>query len=214
MTATLNTSSSSRFPADHRGTVAAIAYASAWAIGLAAFEAGPPADASRTEVAQFFAARPASTAVQSLLVHGAAAVALLAVLSVLARAAGSSRVLRAATAAAIGLSFLQLGLGFGRSLFASGDSITSLANAIARADGVKMLVLAVVIGEGTRLLRATDAMSGRGAILGAGAAAALIVSGIAYLAGLHSIYGSAVVSLTLLIAWVIQAGFAADRAGR
>jgi hypothetical protein len=62
-----------------RPGVAGISYVVAWVCGLALFAARPGQDATDAQLSDFYRDHPWSTSMQSVLVHGVAAVALFVV---------------------------------------------------------------------------------------------------------------------------------------
>ncbi|HYD10876.1 MAG TPA: hypothetical protein VEA78_12315 [Acidimicrobiales bacterium] len=201
-----NACRSARWPA-----VAGFAYVAAWLVGLTAFGAGPGADATGAEVAEYFAARRLSTAAQSVLIHGVAAVALLAILVAVARRKASTRPAHLAGIVGVGVSLLQLVLDLWRSLLAAGSTTTALVDAIDRADGLKMLAFSIMIGASIRSLRSVGMTGRRMAVLSVVAASSLVVSGIAYGGSIDALLPSALLSLPLLLVWAGHLGFAAAR---
>jgi hypothetical protein len=190
---------------------AGLAYVGAWIVGLTAFGTGPGADATNADIARYFADHPVSTAAQSLLIHGAAAVALYVVLTAVARTRASTRTAHIAGVLGVALSLVQFALGLWRSLVSTGSTTSTLVDVIDRVDGLKMLAFAVMIGASITALRAAATIGGRMAMTGAVATAALVVSGVAYAGAVSALLGTAAVSLVLLLTWVGHLGFAAGR---
>ncbi|HVM09304.1 MAG TPA: hypothetical protein VM345_12625 [Acidimicrobiales bacterium] len=198
-------------PAPTWSKAAGITYVAAWVVGLTAFGAGPPSDATAAEVAEYFANHSISTTIQSLLIHGVAAVALFAVLRAVRRTETSSRVSHVAGVVGVALSLTQLALDGWRSLVASGSTTKRLVEVIDRVDGFKMFAFAVMIGASVGALRAAGVIGRRMAIVGVAATVALVVSGVGYAAAVESLRGIAAISLVLLLLWVGYLGVAAGR---
>jgi hypothetical protein len=191
--------------------IAGFTYVGAWVVGLTAFGAGPAADASNSELARYFADHRAGSATQSLLIHGVAAVALLAVVAAIARSRTSTRVAQNAGLVAVALSLVQCGLDMWRSLVSTGATTATLVHAVDRIDGVKIFALAVMIGASVAALRSAGTIGPRMATTGKVAAAALVVSGVAYAGAVRPLLVSADLSLLLLLTWVGYLGVATGR---
>jgi hypothetical protein len=201
---TTPTTGPSRVPAAAGWTFVAV-----WIAGLTAFPAGPPIDAAAGEAAGFYADHGAATALQSVLVHGLAPIALVVVLFALPVTGAARQVLRAAGIAGVGLSFLQLGLGLGRSAVAgtaSASTVDSLVETINRTDGLKMLAFAIVIVAAAGLPRHPRLRR-----LGAITAVALAASAAGYLLLDPTLGLAAFASLPLLLVWTAAAGTIAAR---
>ena len=177
------------------------AYVAAWVVGLAAFGAGPAAGASTDEIAAWFADHRVTSALQAVLVHGVAAVALAAVLLVARRRAAVDRTTFAAGMTGVAASGVQLVLDLWRSLWSTGAATSTLVDAIDRIDGLKMLAFAVMIGAGTAAFRRAGRFGRPMAAIGVAAVAALVASGVGYL-GVDGLRGAAYASLPLLLVWV------------
>ena len=190
---------------------AGIAYIAAWLVGLTAFGTGPGSDASESEVARFFSEHRTATAVQSLLVHGIAAIALLVVVVALRRTARSTRAAHLAGLVAVGVSLAQFAFGQWRSLRASGSTISTLVDVINRADGVKMLALATLIAGVVGRARSTGIIGTPLMTVSRLAIPALLISGFAYLTANEVLQPAAVPALVLLLIWVGGMGFALSR---
>ena len=194
--------------------IAGLTYVGAWVVGLTFFGVGPAADASDTEIARYFADHSAMSAMQSLLIHGVAALALLGVLVAVQRAGRSSRLAHRAGLAAVGLSLVQCVLDVYRSTVSTGSTTATLVHTIDRIDGFKMLAFAIMIAASINVFRSSGMIGRKMAIAGKVAVPALIVSGIAYATASTSLLVSADVSLVLLLVWVGYAGVAAGRQAR
>jgi len=194
--------------------IAGFGYLASWVIGLSAFGVGPGADATDLEVSQYFADHRVATSLQSLLIHGVAAVALLTVLVASKRARISGHLAHAAGLTAVALSLVQLSLDLWRSAISTGTTTTQLVEAIDRVDGLKMFALALMVAAGVPAMRAAGVIAGRMAFVGRVSAVALVVSGIAYGAAIDGLVISASLSLVLLLGWVAFQGVAAGRRSR
>lgn len=191
--------------------LASATYVGVWLVGLAGFGPGPASDASAAEVSQYVAEHRSGTAAQSLLIHGVAAVALLVVLVALRRAGASNRVAHAAGITGAGISLVQLVLDLWRSVLSSGTTTSTLVGTIDRVDGIKMLAFAVMIAAAVPSMRAAGLIRWRMGLVGRFAAAALVISGLAYAMSLDGKVATAAVSLVLLLGWVGFSGVAAGR---
>lgn len=185
-------------------------YVVAWVVGLTAFGFGPSADASDAEVVRYVTDHRAVSAMQSVLVHGVAALALCAVIVAVARSQSSTRTSTYAGFVAVGLSLVQCVLGLWRSLVSTGSTTTALVDAIDRVDGFKMFALAVMIGASIASLRSAGMIGRRMAVTGRAATVALVVSGVAFAGGIQTLMVSAAAAaLVLLLVWVGYVGVAA-----
>ena len=194
--------------------LAAGAYVGAWIVGLTAFGTGPGANATATEVAAWYADHRLTSVLQSISVHGVAALALLGVFVAAHRSVRSNRIALAAGMAAVALSIVQLGLGVGRSAWSTGTMTSDLVDAIDRLDGLKMFALAVMIGTAVRGLRSVGLVGRPMAVTGLFATVALAVSGAGYLLDVAPLEAAAFVSLPLLLVWVGTLGVRVARTAR
>jgi hypothetical protein len=194
--------------------LAGFTYVAAWVVGLTALGVGPAADASNAEITRYFADHRALSTIQSLLIHGVAALALLVVLVAVKRAGRATTAAHAAGLAAVGLSLLQCGLDVYRSLVATGSTTATLVHAIDRIDGLKMFAFAVMIAASLRVFRSTGMIGRTMAVVGGAAVAALVVSGAAYTLHVVGLLASGELSLLLLLVWVASIGTAASRTTR
>lgn len=190
---------------------AGVAYVGAWVVGLAAFGAGPAAEATDAEIARYFADHRIASTVQSLLIHGIAAIALLIVLVALRRRDRSTALVHAAGLTAVALSLVQCGLDVWRSLVSTGATTASLVHTIDRIDGFKMLALAVAIAASLTVFRSTGTSGRTARRVGIVTVVALVVSGVAYATATTSLLLAAYVSLPLLLTAVCYAGVSAGR---
>lgn len=191
--------------------VAGYLYAGAWVLGLTLFGAGPAADATSAEVAQYFADHRLATGMQGVLIHGIAAAALGFVLAAVARAGAVGWSSHVAGLAGVALSLTQCALDIWRSALSTGSTTTTLVEVIDRVDGVKMLAFAVMIAAAIPGLRAAGLLGRRMRIVGVAAALSLVVSGFAYGAAIDGLLMSAASSLILLLVWVLNLGIATSR---
>ena len=153
--------------------------------------------------------------IQSLLVHGVAAVALAVVVLALGQAArrgGAERLARAMVVAGVGAAVVSL-LVRRRACAAgwvvpAGDASRAglLFASINRLDGVKMLALAAMAGTGAALVHRTGVLPGWLGYPGGLLAVALVVSGVGYLLLNSTLAPAAFVSGPLLLLWVTGAG--------
>jgi hypothetical protein len=196
--------------------VAGLAYLAAWAAGLAVWPSNLDVAASGGQVVAAFTGHRGVAMVQSLLVHGVAAVALAVVALALGQAArgrGADRLARATVVAGVGaaaVSLVQcvLGLLLAGWAVADGDSGRAglLFAAVNRLDGVKMLALAAMAAGGAVLVRRIRVLPSWLGWLGALLAIALVVSGVGYLLLSGTLAPAAFVSGPLLLVWVAATG--------
>lgn len=198
-------------PTRNWSKAAGVTYVAAWVLGLTAFGVGPGTDATAAEVADYFSDHRISTTIQSLLIHGVAAVALFGVLSAVRRTGMSTHTAHFAGVVGVALSLTQLALGAWRSLIATGSTTSTLVDVIDRVDGFKMFAFAAMIGGSVGALRAAGMIGRRMGIVGVAATAALLVSGVGYAVVVDSLLRVAALSLVLLLVWVGHLGVAAGR---
>lgn len=191
--------------------LAGLGYAGVWVLGLAAFGGGPGLSASAEEVNGYFGGHRAASAMQGVLIHGIAAVALLAVVVAIGGRGLLTRPARIGGAAAVGLSLIQCGLDLWRSLFSTGATTVSLVHVIDRIDGLKMLVLALMIGTSVTAFRAASLIGTTMAVTGWVATVALVLSGLGYVLANTALAAVASLSLLLLLIWVAYTGVAVAR---
>ena len=215
-------------PAGRRGrgvvtapAVAGVAYTAAWAIGLGVWPSNPDVAATGSRVVTAYAGHQGVAMIQSLLVHGVAAVALAVVVLALGQAArrrGAEQLARATVVAGVGaavVSLLQcaIGLALAGWVVPAGDASRAglLFAAINRLDGVKMLALAAMAGTGAALVHRTGVLPGWLGYAGGLLAVALVVSGVGYLLLNSTLAPAAFVSGPLLLLWVTGAGISLGR---
>jgi hypothetical protein len=212
MTATIAARSTTTRSHDNTAKIAGFTYVGAWVVGLTAFGVGPAADATDPEIARYFADHRVLSAIQSLLVHGVAAVALLVMLTIVTRSGRSSTLAYRAGLAGVGLSLVQCGLDVYRSLVSTGSTTATLVHTIDRIDGIKMLAFALMIAASIPGFRARGLIGPKMTVAGWVAVPALVLSGIAYAGHVTALLVSAALSLLLLLVWVAATGVAASRA--
>ena len=202
--------------------VAGVAYTAAWLIGLGVWPSNLDVAATGSQVVTAYAGHRGVAMLQSLLVHGVAAVALAVVALALGQAAarglGAERLARATVVAGVGaavVSLLQcaLGLALAGWVVPDGDASRagSLFAAINRLDGVKMLALAAMAATGAALARRTAVLPGWLGYMGGLLAVALVVSGVGYLLMSSALAPAAFVSGPLLLLWVTGVGISLGR---
>ena len=182
------------------GWLIAVAYVLCWIVGLSI--GGPTLDpgATSTQVDEVFA-DSSSILAFSVLVHGVAAGLLVA----LGLSLGSGRQRTAAIAASCAAAVLSLAQFVGEvSVVVASESVDSalMWEVLTRIDGLKMLVLTVLIGTvyAGRVQR-TVTFSGVSAVAGL----ALTLTGVGYLALHLPLMNIATLSLPLLLVWALVA---------
>ena len=191
--------------------VAGLGYTATWCVGLAVFSSSTTVSSTGRELLGQYAGHSPVLALQFLLTQGLAAVLLGIVLAAwVGMATGTGRVLVAwAGGAAVTVSLVQCALGLVLAVLAvpAGDPgpVAALGTTLDRLDGVKMLLLAVVLGTiavGSPVRRPRWLA----ALCSAGAASLLVSAlGYAFLADLPAM--AAFVSLPLLLASVSAGAF-------
>jgi hypothetical protein len=221
--------------------ISGCAYVLAWVAGLAAWPVNLALNATSAQVSAAFRLHPAEAVTQLVLVEGLAAILLAVVLVGMIRAGlltgpgarnarrgaatHSAATIGAATLSAatvgaaalaivaVGASLAQCGVGLAATWAAvhhqtsSCGELTALLN---RLDGVKQLALAAIAAW----LAAASALRRWLRILSVLVAAALAVSGCAFLALANSLGWSAFLSGPLLLAWVASTGIWLSRPRR
>lgn len=197
-----------------RTAVAGVLYVVAWILGLTLFSADVDLAGSGSAVVAAYSGHESAAAVQSVLVHGVAAVALLGVVLPLgrrARKAGAGRGITVAGTAAAGVSLVQCGLGLWlASSVANGDAAASgvAFHLVNRLDGVKMIALAALALAGLVAARRAPLLPRWLTPVGVALAASIAVSAAGYLLLLAGPALAAFVSLPLLLVWVAASGIA------
>lgn len=221
MTTHAAAASSATIQLRHRGwltapAAAGLAFATAWAAGLAVWPSNLNVAASGAQVVTAYAGHQGVAMTQYLLVEGVAAIALAIVVLTLGRAGSrrgaerAGRVVLLAGGGAVIVSLLECFFGLLLATGAVPDGETARAGAlfhlINRLDGLKMLALAAVALAGVRLARRGGVVAGRLAYVAALLAVAMTTSGIGYLLLNNTVAQAAAASLGLLLIWVVATG--------
>jgi hypothetical protein len=213
------TSTATSEPISRRGrrlhpapAIAGITYLAVWVVGLAIWPSNLDVASSDSQVIAAYAGHRGQAMIQSLLVHGVAAVALAVVVLTLGRAARHrgadllSNVTVVAGISAAVVSLVQCGLGLVLVGWAVPEGDTRGAGllfaAINRLDGVKMLALAAMAVSAAVLVRRTGVAS-LAWLPGASGGCTGGISGIGYLLLINTGAG-AYASGVLLLVWVAQ----------
>ncbi|HEX7210717.1 MAG TPA: hypothetical protein VF241_07340 [Propionibacteriaceae bacterium] len=217
------TSTATSEPISRRGrrlhpapAIAGITYLAVWVVGLAIWPSNLDVASSDSQVIAAYAGHRGQAMIQSLLVHGVAAVALAVVVLTLGRTArhrGADLLSNATVVAGISaavVSLVQCGLGLVLAGWAVPEGEARGAGllfaAINRLDGVKMLALAAMAVSAAVLVRRTGVLHRWLGYLGVILAAALVISGIGYLLLINTLALAAYVSGVLLLVWVAAVG--------
>ncbi|MEV5200641.1 hypothetical protein [Streptomyces sp. NPDC053720] len=199
---------------------AGYSHAAAWILGLvAAWGATPEVGDTHAEIASAYDDRPIQAATQALLVHGVAAVGLVVIgsgLLVRSRRTGSAAAGFAGWAGRVAgvLALVQLVLeliAVPGADPASPGRTGALFEAVQRADGVKMLVLAVLAAAVCTASRHGTLLRRREVVIGWGLAVTITLSGIGYLLLSSALTPAAYLSLPLLLIWIAALGSALGR---
>ena len=196
---------------------AAAVYVAAWATGLLIAPAGPDMSATAGEIAAHFRSNGTAAALQSLLVHGVAGVALAAVATTLGRRLPTTRTARLAVIAAlvaVAVSFAQVG--FLQVLVATVDSAgveraAALFHAVNIADSVKLVFLGVFVAATAVAALRAGAMPRWLRSASLALAAALPLSGAAFVFESPGLYALLFVTLPLLLTWVATTALVVSR---
>jgi hypothetical protein len=199
--------------------VAGIAFSLSWIIGLGIWSSSTKVGMSGEEVLRVYAGHEGIALAQFAFTEGLPALAFATVMLLLGRRissggqVGLGRVVGAAAVAAAVLSLAQFGLGAYLCLAAApaGDAAAAKASldAIGRADGAKMLLMALFsLASFIALRRAKGLLPGFLQPLALALAATILASGIGYLFLLDSLSIAAYLSLPLLLAWITSVGVA------
>ncbi|MFD7618293.1 hypothetical protein [Streptomyces sp. NPDC059802] len=195
-------------------------HAVAWVLGLAAaWGAAPEVGDTPAGITTAYADRPVQAITQALLVHGVAAACLVVVGSGLldrARRTSSTAAHSAGWAGRVAgvLAFVQLVLelvAVRGADPASPGRTGALFEAVQRADGVKMLALAVLAAAACAASRHGTLLRRREVVIGWVLAATITVSGIGYLFLSTALTSAAFISLPLLLIWIAVLGAALRR---
>jgi hypothetical protein len=192
-------------------SAAGISYTLAWLCGLTLFASAPGPRPTDAQLDEFYRGHPLSTSLQSVFVHGVAAVALLVVAWVLwsRRLVGTWWLAAASTAAT--LSFVQLGLDLWRSNGAADPA--AVVHVIDRLDGVKMLALGAMTALGTKSLGRREVIGRSLQVLGWVTTVLVAMSGVSYVVGVDVVPLAAAALIGLLL-WVPAVAFRAAAAAR
>jgi hypothetical protein len=211
-----------------------LVYAAAWVIGQLIGPPVVPVTAPGAEVVSSYTGHEGAAIGRALLAEGVAGLALAVVVLALGHAAwrhqasGLASVIEIAGLGAAGLSFIQCALGLLLARWAvraaDGSRAGVLFELANRADGAKMLLLAVVavatiilarrppLIPATLTFRTAAVFPGWTVWLSGALALALLVSGAGYLLLIPGLAAAAYLSLPLLLIWVTGAGLLLARA--
>ena len=187
-------------PAGRWTSVAGAAYVAGWVAGLAVVPSVP------ADVHAFYLSHAAQVAVQALLVHGVAGVALAVLAIVLPRALGlaSAGLIRGSGLAAAVVSLAQTVLtlvAVGRAASDSPATTLGLVHAVDVADTVKLVLLAVFVPAVTVAARRAGMLPRWTSALAAALAVLLPLGGAAFLVPNGLLMALLVASLPLLLLW-------------
>lgn len=193
---------------------AGIGYVAVWAAGLAAWPVNLALNATNAQVAASYRAHQAGAASQYLLAEGVAGLLLGVVLAaalIAGRDRGRARAWPAAAAAgaAVAISLLQAVIGMFLIAAAAHRDIAlagGLSDLVNRLDGVKMFALAAVAAYLAARRSWDRRPPGWLRAVAALAAAALAVSGLAYLLLASSLAWTVYISGPLLLLWIAATG--------
>ncbi|MFJ7257708.1 hypothetical protein ACIQWV_35415 [Streptomyces sp. NPDC098085] len=195
-------------------------HAAAWILGLAAaWGATPEVGDTHAGITAAYADRPVQAVAQALLVHGVAAVGLVVVGSGLldwARRTSNTAARLAGWAGRVAgaLAFVQLVvelIAVPGADPASPGRTGALFEAVQRADGVKMFVLAVLAAAACVASRHGTLLRRWEVVIGWVLAATITASGIGYLLLSTALTPAAFISLPLLLIWIAALGAALGR---
>jgi hypothetical protein len=200
----------------------AVAFVSAWLIGLALAASGPkPSDTAHT-IATYYAGHGHTAMLANLLIDGIAGAAIIALAFGLRRYLQSDSKLAkwmfAAGIAAGVTSLFQAAIGetmtYRAAHGASPTSVRTLFDVLNNADTVKIALLAGMIGTASLLARRTNAFPRWLATGGLWFAPLLALSGTAFPLNSSAIYATLELTLIGLLAWVIASTVAIARRNR
>ncbi len=190
-------------PAGCWTSVAGAAYVGGWIAGLAVVPSVP------TDVHAFYVSHPTQVAVQALLVHGLAGIALAVLALVLPRAVGlagrSAALVRGAGCAAAAVSLAQTALTLVALARASSDTpatTLALVHAVDVTDTVKLVLLAVFVPAVTVAARRAAMLPRWTSVLAVTLAVLLPLGGAVFLVPNGVLMLLLVASLPLLLLWV------------
>jgi len=194
---------------------AGITYAAVWLIGLFLAPSAPDPFGSAGTINAYFSAHRPAAMIQSVFIHGLAAVALLGLTAVLWSylAAGDTaaprRLMLVAGVLAAVVSFLQVGFMIGIYVHVGqhggADGTRALFDAINKADTVKLILLAVFVGAGSWAGSRSRALPRWVAWEGAVTVVFLVMGGLAFVVNSGVLNAALVVSLPLLLLWAAAA---------
>jgi hypothetical protein len=206
-------------PAGRWTSVAAAAYVAAWVLGLAAAPSAAGMDAAA--VHDLYTAHAPALAVQALLVHGLAGVALAVLALVLPRALGvagrTAALLRASGLAAAAVSLAQTALtlvALARAGDGAASSTLALVHAVDVADTVKLVLLAVFVPAVTVAARRAGMLPRWTLALAVVLAVLLPLGGASFLVPVTVLGLLLVASLPLLLVWAGTVGLLVGRRAR
>jgi len=200
----------------------AIAFVSAWLVGLALAASGPkPSDTAHT-IASYYATHQHSAMLANLLIDGIAGAAIIALAVGLRRyLASDSKLVKWMFAAGIAAgvtSLFQAVVGetmtYRAAHGASPASVRTLFDILNNADTVKIALLAVMIGAASLLARRAASFPRWLATGGLWFAPLLALSGTAFPLNSSAIYATLELTLIGLLAWVIASSVAIARRSR
>ncbi|MGZ4651000.1 MAG: hypothetical protein ACXV3A_10755 [Kineosporiaceae bacterium] len=205
-------------PAGRWTSIAGAAYVAAWISGLLVVPSAPAPTGPADLLHDFYVSDGPAIAVQALLVHGLAGVALAVLAAALPLAAGVGGrvavVVRSFGVAAAAVSLVQVGLTLAAVLgvlTAAPDTTRSLVHAVDLADAVKLVLLAGFVTAATSLA-ARAGLAPRWLRILAGVLVVLLPLGGAAFVAANDVLGLLLVaSLPLLLVW---AGAVAYLVGR
>ena len=184
-------------PAGRWTSVAGAAYVAGWIAGLAVVPSVP------ADVHAFYVDHPAQVAVQALLVHGVAGVALAVLALVLPRALGlaSPGLVRVSGVAAAVVSLAQTVLTLVAVARAAATDPAGLVHAVDVADSVKLVLLAVFVPAVTVAARRAGMVPRWTSVLAFVLVVLLPLGGAAFLVPNGLLMALLVASLPLLLVW-------------
>jgi hypothetical protein len=185
---------------NRRVAAAGFTYVGAWLAGLFVAPPAPDMDAPPAQIAAHYAEHGAATALQSLLIHGVAGVALI----VLALSLSTRRPVRAAGIAAGAVSLFQAVVGLALSIGAD----PAWFDFLNLADTVKLAFVGAFIWLAARDLTPGLARAGRLVAPLQG------VAGAAFATGSAALFSLLYIALPVLLLWVAAVAYRAVRPGR
>jgi hypothetical protein len=215
---------SAGFPVTRTGravSVPAAVYVAAWLTGMIGGPAAPAATASAAEIHRFYLDHPSGIAVQSLLIHGVAGLALAVLAVTIPFATGTTGRLRVAVigsgiaAALVSLTQVAFAL-----LAVTGAEENAAAtsqrwfDAINTADTVKLVLLAVFVTAATIAAHRAGMAPRWHRALAIVLAVLLPLGGAAFLVENAVLSATLYVSLPLLLVWAGATGFLVGRAAK